>query len=160
SGAGTKDWIVLMMDNTPEETVEMPEELTTEQILANGDPEMAERLRNAGKGLYEHTLIEIWENDLRRELEGYADQASMDTYDQFLRSWSWLKYSDVEKCRRHLLRLTQESMDAFDEALDICLKNDPRTREQILDSNETDWKDNKAIYLEIIAQWSALVTRW
>lgn len=153
-----------MTEAEPTETIEAPEipieQLTTEQILSGGDPEMEERFRQAARGKYEHTLIEIWGDDLSRELEGYAAQASMDTYEQFVRSWPWLKYSDVDACRKAMLKLTQESQDAMDDAVQAILAKTDRTYEELLGSQETDWPDNKEIYLEIVARWSALMTSW
>lgn len=150
-----------MTDNIePDENIELPTEPTTEQILSGGDPEMEERFKNAGRGKYEHTLIEIWEDTLRRELEGYSDQASLDTYEQFLRNWPWLKYSDVEPARRLMITLTQEGLDALDAGVKYILEDDPRTLEEVMASHETDWVDNSKYYLEIVARWSALMIAW
>ena len=116
-----------------DETIEAPDE-----TLPDLPPQLT--------GVFSIPLLQMWEEQLRGELEGYAGLASMDTYDQFMRSWSnWIKYTEVEKVRRQLSLLAMESLEHFDRGVEFAIQGDPRSREEIWGDAENDWELNKKI---------------
>ena len=155
-------------DDTVSETIELPEgeqpaeqPVTFEQIVGE-DSRLAEGFRNAQKGVYENTLLTMWEDQLRQEMIGYGDAATLDVYDRMLREWHWVRYHDIEPIRRQLLLLTKECLDMLDEAVEYVLAQEkpPRTRKEAFENSEHDWLANKALYIEITARWTAAMSFW
>jgi hypothetical protein len=135
-------------------------EQPTLEELAGGDPELLEAMQKAQGGQWANTLVEIWEDTLNREAAGWAGEPSMDTYQAILQAWPFLGYHDVAKVRLIALQLTRESLDALDAAIEIFIAGTDKTKATVFSMNEDDWFHNRMLYLEIIAQWTALANQW
>jgi len=149
----------------------MPEEIINEESLEQPallediigeDPKLAEAFARAQQGLYDTVLLEMWEAQLIDEITGHRELASMSLYENFMTTWPWLGYGNIEKTRMILAELTEESLATLYEAIDYAAAQEtpPRSREEVYQSAEDDWNLNRHIYEEVIARWSALANVW
>jgi hypothetical protein len=135
------------------------EQPTIESILGD-DPKLKEAFARAEQGFFQHVVLEHWESQLKDEIKGYEEDAALEVYQMFLDTFRWLRYQDIEKVRALIRRLMEESLLLLLDVIDAAVAGTPETKEDIYASLETDWEDNDEIYVEVLAQWTALTWRW
>lgn len=129
------------------------------EAVFKDNPELRSAFLNAQQGIFEHTLLEQWEKLLEKELEDYRRPGDLDSHTMILQTFPWLRYSDVDRVRRYLAEFTLESLTTLREAILRNLKRD-ETKSDVYADPENDFKRNKDIYHELIAQWILLQNLW
>lgn len=116
-------------------------------------PELADAVKAAETGVFEHTVLELWERHIEELLR--INEAPMELMfaDSVLRQWPWLGYADLEPYRE----ARQEKLLDILKALRFAYT---KSSELLFQENENDWDLHKEIYLEVLVQWSILPLKW
>jgi hypothetical protein len=133
--------------------------IAQEEFL-NDNPEFADAFAQANTGVYQHTVLQMWEDQLTNEMVGWNEPPTMDTYQSFMENWRWVGYHDVPKIRRILSKLTVETLNELEEAIEYATQDSKETKAEIYADPEHDWVANKDIYFEVIARFTALPNKW
>jgi hypothetical protein len=119
------------------------------------DPEMAEMVRRAELGIYDTTLLQMWESVIDGTAHACEVGVTIPMADGVLRQWPWLSYMDLPKYLRSRYRKLAEAKTV----MRMCYPED-KDIEELFAESEDDWNRHKDIYLDIIVAWQRLGNAW
>lgn len=114
--------------------------------------ETAEKL---GQGEYEHTFLEMWETQLTGHIEATMAPLSLPVAANILNAYPWLTHATINDYRSLRASLLQEAFETF---LDTIGDEDDKKKRY--KENVKDWPRHKELYMELIAAWNKMVSKW